>query len=401
MSFGRIVRGLSSILWAFFLLAFSYGSAQAVPIFAHQYGFSCQKCHDVIPRLNDFGEAFFENGYRLPSISKSKDVPLDPTTAAAISATISTEPTSAPTKPFIEPGPSFPFSMKLNLQSTNVPEDGFPRTVVDEVEMIAAGTIGSRLNYFGEEYLIDGGAPGLLREAWMRDQINPFDSRIPLRVQVGQFTLPLPIDVESFRESAAHYAVWDQAVGNNPFTFFDPKAGAMAMIGSRSHGTSAGFLLMNGHDSQSGLPGVGLDRMAAFQHVMGPLTLAFYRYEGRRPDGDLINRFQRTGYGLVYAQGRWESDTVLQTGWDTSMDGLGNGTPSSGGFTQLRYAFSPRVFGLLRIDGTNNAAAGLVRTSTYLIGYRPSRNARLTLENTLSHTPQTHNDVVLQYTTAY
>jgi hypothetical protein len=40
--------------------------ALAIPVFAHKYDFRCVSCHAPFPRLNDFGERFRVNGYRLP-----------------------------------------------------------------------------------------------------------------------------------------------------------------------------------------------------------------------------------------------------------------------------------------------------------------------------------------------
>jgi hypothetical protein len=379
---------------------------EALPIFAHEYDFSCQKCHSIIPRLTPFGQAFLENGYHLPMLSKrrvrSTPVPLSTPERKALEAFVQSPLPSAatlsPTQAYLQPGAAFPLAVKANLLFADAPEPGYPRGILDEFELLAAGIIGPRLSYFGEQYVIDGGANGLLREAWLRAQIAPPESRIPFAVTAGQFTLPLPIDVESFRESAAHYAVWDQTVGENPFTFFDPKLGLMATVGSRIHGTSASVALVKGHDRQSGIATVGLDDMLTLQHAAGPLTLSAYRYEGRRPGDD---HFQRTGYGAVYARGRWESDTVLQTGWDSGALGGGGGIASSGSFTQLRYAFGERIFGLFRLDGTNDTSGGFARSSTSLVGFRPAPNSRITLENTLSHSPETHNDFVLQYTVAY
>ena len=39
--------------------------ASAVPVFARKYGFSCTMCHSNMPRLNDFGQRYRANGYRL------------------------------------------------------------------------------------------------------------------------------------------------------------------------------------------------------------------------------------------------------------------------------------------------------------------------------------------------
>ncbi len=76
----------------------------AIPIFSHQYGVSCAKCHAVIPHLNEFGAAFMANGNRIPGV---------------------------------KPGPAFPVSVKVNLldSSENQGEGqngaGLPKAIVD------------------------------------------------------------------------------------------------------------------------------------------------------------------------------------------------------------------------------------------------------------------------------
>ena len=55
-------------------------SASALPIFARRYETSCTTCHAVIPKLNPFGIAFRNNGYRIPladeRLLKSQDISL-------------------------------------------------------------------------------------------------------------------------------------------------------------------------------------------------------------------------------------------------------------------------------------------------------------------------------------
>jgi hypothetical protein len=144
----------------------------AIPLFAHQYGVTCQKCHSVIPHLNAFGAAFLVNGERVPGV---------------------------------QPGPAFPVSAKVNVvdSSQNQGEGpngaGLPKAIVDEVEAFTAGAIGTRASYLVEQYVIDGGEPGLTRDAWIIDRVNPWQARIPVFAQIGSFTLPLPVDARVHR----------------------------------------------------------------------------------------------------------------------------------------------------------------------------------------------------------
>lgn len=57
---------LAIALAAAALLALRPGPAGAVPVFARKYGLNCTNCHSGFPRLNDWGQRFRANGYRLP-----------------------------------------------------------------------------------------------------------------------------------------------------------------------------------------------------------------------------------------------------------------------------------------------------------------------------------------------
>lgn len=342
--------------------------AGAIPLFGHEYGISCQKCHSVIPHLNAFGQQFMAHGYRIPGVT---------------------------------PGPAFPISTKVNLAYSSEPDPaGLPKAIVDEIELFTAGRLGKRTSYFIEQYVVDGGRHGLTRDAWVNYQASPDDARVPIYLQGGSFTLPLPVDPETFRESAQHYTIFDQMVGNNPFNFFDPKIGVEVNIGDVLRGLNVRLFAGPGHDRQSGLRTTGTDLMAYAQQAAGHFTFSTYHYAGERPDlASFRDRFERQGYGLVYIAGRWTSETVLQTGWDSSYNAAGYA--SSGGFTQLRYEIGPRVFALGRYEGTNDPTGGFTRDGVLLLGYRPTHNARVTVEDVIFHAPQTKNTLNLQYTVGY
>src|SRR5579883_2623037 len=94
--------------------------AGAIPLFSHQYGVSCEKCHSVIPHLNEFGAAFLASGDRIPGV---------------------------------QPGSAFPIAVKGNFVASNVDQGpGLPKAIVDEIELFTAGAIGNRASYLVEQY---------------------------------------------------------------------------------------------------------------------------------------------------------------------------------------------------------------------------------------------------------
>jgi hypothetical protein len=373
----RWAAAATSALYAALLWAVAARPAASIPIFAHQYGVTCEKCHSVIPHLNEFGAAFLAAGYRIPGV---------------------------------KPGPAFPISAKANLVGSSENQGdgpdgaGLPKTIVDEVELFTAGAIGSRASYLVEQYAVDGGMPGLTRDAWINDRINPWTAKIPVYAQAGSFTLPLLVDPETFRDSYQGYSLYEQTVGANSFNFFDPKIGVRAQVGDVLHGLSGQVFAGQGHDRQSGLATIGTDWMGVAQDTIGALTVGVYRYQGVRPAGNgLLDQFGRTGYNLVYNDYKhWSSETVLQTGYDSNCGIPGHsGCGSSGGFTQLRYMFNKRLYALARYEGTNAPDGGFGRDGVVMMGYGLRENARVTIEDVISHTPATMNTLNVQFTLGY
>jgi hypothetical protein len=363
------------IVAALLLLARPAEPALATPIFSHQYEVVCSKCHSVVPHLNAFGAAFMASGYRIPGVT---------------------------------PGPAFPISIKANLSDSSEHQGsgpdgaGLPKAVVDEVELFTAGAIGSRAAYFAEQYAIDGGMHGLVRDAWVIDRLNPWTAKIPLYLQAGAFTLPLPVDPETFRETAQHYANFDRTVGTNPFSFFDPKIGVRFSIGDQLRGLNMQVFAGPGHDRQSGLPSTGTDLMLYAQDGIGPVTLTAFRYAGTRPAaGGVTDGFVRYGYGVVFDQwGKLSLENVLTAGTDADC-GIATRCRSSGGFSQVRYAFNKRLFGLVRYEGADDPANGFARDTVVLLGYGPTLNSRFTIEDVITHSPATTHTMNAQFTIAY
>jgi hypothetical protein len=343
-----LVRVLVTVVAAVFGIAvFAARPAEAIPVFAHRYGLTCQACHTAVPHLTAFGEAFKADGYRVPGLARRA---------------------------------AFPVAVKVNLEYGSEAGDGLPKAVVDEVELLMGGTIGTRGAYFAEQYVVDGGRPGNTRDLWASWQITPEGARTPVSVRGGQFGLQLPLEPETFRETTDHYAIWDQTAGDNRFTFFAPKVGVEAAVGSEAHGLSGAFAAVQGHDSGSGVVAHRVDRYVYAQHARGDVVLSAYRYDGTRAIGGDDDRFWRQGYGAGIERGRMRIDAVYQHGFDTHAS-AGGALRSSGAFIQLRYELSPRAFAVARYDATQDTVFS--RAIIAGGGYRIARNARLTVFDTL------------------
>jgi hypothetical protein len=336
--------------------------ALALPIFAHRYGLSCQACHTTVPALNAFGRYFLRHGFRLPGGRGTFPV------------TVKTELTysSAGTGDSDEPGGSPPL----------------PKFIVDEVELLSAGSLGRNTSYYLEQYAVDGGFPGESRDMWVNfdryDRANdPFGPTF--HAKLGQFTLPLPVDPETQRPTLSPYLLYNQVVASNPFDLFDPDIGADLSFTDDRHGFEAHFDVLEAYTRQSGIPVSGIDFMATLSKTIGNnLTAYTYRYQGQQNISPIADRFYRQAYGLGYDSGKFGAVGIIQTGYDTSAYGFGLGAQSSGGFLQTSWTFDSALALYARYDSVYDPFNLRTNQGTLSLIVRPANRFRFTLEGTKS-----------------
>ena len=62
----RLRRTLASVALSLVALVGWAAPAEALPAFARRFNLACGACHTAVPRLNAYGEAFHENGFKPP-----------------------------------------------------------------------------------------------------------------------------------------------------------------------------------------------------------------------------------------------------------------------------------------------------------------------------------------------
>lgn len=345
------------------LVALLFGrpiTAAAIPVFAHRYGFSCQQCHTTIPRLNPFGEYFRSHGFRMPG-----------------------------------PQRVVPVAIKTNLTwSSDADPSGLPKAVVDEIELLTGGSAGRKTGYFVEQYVVDGGRPGQTRDAWLDFDLSREGANATTRVRVGQFTLALPVDPESERDTLTHYGLYDQTVGNNTFRFFDPRLGADVSIANARSGIEAHLDALAARDRPGG-GGPGTDFFATVQKKSGLISVQAYRYEGKRMVAGTSDSFWRQGFALGYARKKTALIGVVQGGGDIAGS---SHVPSGGGFVEATYDSSDALRFVGRYERTNDALAGELHQAIFAVTIRLKRNLRLTAEDLIS---QGHQSITTGLLFAY
>jgi hypothetical protein len=213
-------------------------SSYAIPAFARQYNTSCATCHSNFPKLNDFGKAFKDAGFKFPK--DDEDFIKVPPTLLGAPAQKENFPHS------IWPGsiPGLPpiglrYNTYFSYVSGNrgnfqfVPSGSFPPNFIPRTDfqpglfsIFTAGNFGSDIAFWVDEDFsvggsqVDGGlGDGYLKFVNIGRLIKlPKDS---LSLRVGQFELDLPFSqARSYNVSGYDiYSQFNIGAQSTPFAF--------------------------------------------------------------------------------------------------------------------------------------------------------------------------------------
>ena len=149
-------------------------TADAFPAFARKYGVACTACHESWPKLNDFGRAFRDRGYRMGT---GMDEPTDKPPAYWPIA--------------IRTTPGYSYTSQNNVET----DDGL-RTIGTgsfehpEIDILTGGTLGSKASFLAVIAGFGAEATAQIESAWVRlDAIggNPW-----FNLRVGKHELDQP-----------------------------------------------------------------------------------------------------------------------------------------------------------------------------------------------------------------
>jgi hypothetical protein len=285
--------------------------ARAIPAFARQYGTSCATCHVDFPKLNDFGKAFKDAGFKFPKDDESfiKIPPVllgSPAQKEVWPHTI--WPGSIPGVP--------PIGLRYNqfFQVTSGNANNFnaqlppgtvgtyiPRTDFQSgfFSIFTAGNFGDNIAFWVDDDISVSGANanGTLGDAYLRfGNVSRF-LKLPadsMTLKVGQFELDLPFtqarsynispyDIYTQTNIGAANPNFPQQFVNNAYSLSLPGKGAelsgghryggyryaIAIIDQNTSGASP-FSALNGPSATGGNSGgVGFNSDANFKDVYG------------------------------------------------------------------------------------------------------------------------------------
>ncbi len=152
----------------------------AVTPFARKYGTSCMTCHVAPPKLNAFGRAFKNLGYRMPGgdagLLKQKETSIGAPAWKQVWPD-GVWPSSIPGGEFMGIALTSNFEVNPSEEVSNQ-FDG-----IEEIGLLLGGTVGDSFSYFGDVDLFELGQPGGIGRLFF--QYN--NSSHLINVKIGQF----------------------------------------------------------------------------------------------------------------------------------------------------------------------------------------------------------------------
>jgi hypothetical protein len=210
-------------LWMTAILALA-DTAWALPIFARRFETSCVTCHVVIPKLNAFGIAFRNNGYKIPI----NDAMLIKTPDIALGAPAWKQLWPKAVWPGAIPGIP-PIAIRV-LTDLNIRPSAAVNVNFDFPNGLAAyfaGPAGDSFSFFGNVFLLGATNSLFVDRAYGQFRLFPETTgQSWLNLKVGRIdTRAEPFSSTYRRVTSQNYNVSDFRVVGNGFGFRDHDAG--------------------------------------------------------------------------------------------------------------------------------------------------------------------------------
>jgi hypothetical protein len=211
------------------LVGLSVRPAEAIPAWSRKYQTGCSTCHAPFPKLNYFGKAFRNNGYRFPG-GEDETATRQPPVSLGSDAYKRLFP-KAIWPSHIPGGPPLAVrgvSRANTFEDTRTTTFEFPH----EFELLTGGTLGETFSFFGELEIENEANENELG----MDLMLQYDPRPWLHVRLGSLTVH-PIS-DALRLTAAHYSPYDTRTtpGSKTLTAANPNRSTATLSMSAATG---------------------------------------------------------------------------------------------------------------------------------------------------------------------
>lgn len=334
-------------------------SAQAIPVFARKYGFNCTMCHSAYPRLNDFGQRFRRNGYRIPGRENIEKMVYE---------------TQAP------------FAMRTSVGYNsdvfrNTPDaTNVSQFQLNGLDILSAGLLGPNVGYFAVYTPEIKGTRGVAPQTGMLESANvilTMKNTTWFTARIGRFEPAYAVFSAKRSLTVAPYEVYDFSSPNG-VPFSDTQTGIeFAGWGRSGYRYAAGIVNGSGSNSDSDAP---LDFYARGEKVFGAgegqtagqrVGVTVYRGVARPAVPMTRKSFVRVGADASLNMGAWNLGVQYLHGEDNKdLWGADRTVTFDGGFTELLYQPNTHLVGFARYDWVSTPSDLRAGVSRWTVGSR-------------------------------
>lgn len=360
-----------------FLTVAAAAPLEAIPPFARRYGLTCMSCHDPVPRLNAFGEAFAARGFTLMD---------DDTTGA-----------SSYGDPLLSVNTVFPAGVRFDAYfrwragAGGGTDFQSPYTV----KLLSGGNVARNISYYLYLMMAENGTIGALEDAWVMFR-RPLG--VPADVTFGQFQIIDPLWKRETRVTLEDYAVLRARPGSSAAGLTYDRG--IIVSGALAGGTNLFLEVLNGNGIAAAGAEGAFDSDASkagaliLTQAVGPFQLGLLGYYGRQAFTPTGGPAARSTTRMIGPMVRWEGSRVsagaqylYRDDSDPAFTGLAlPRATTTGGFAELLLWPRGRgtrvilagLYNLVRSDDPSIE----VETATFNASYLAARNVRLAAEAT-------------------
>jgi len=351
--------------------------ADAIPAFARKYQTSCITCHSTFPKLNTFGETFRRSGYRIPDVDK-RYVKVKPVQMGAPAwKEVWPDGVWPGTLPGLPPLSLLARSL-YRYDSGAVTKHDF--TFPDEIELLAAGTIGDNISFFGSIALVEDNKFGGVELLFLHfgNLLSATTAPRFINLTIGQFEpafIPLSL---SRRLTHNRYLFSTATVGKNAFTLSTQRGIEVNGIVKSRMEYAFGVVNGNGIDDGSDpgaldnnsrkdyylqvgykFKGIGLDGLGIEGGWLPgdwkerSLTIGAFGYSGENRIEDPVvfnDRFYRYGFNFNLQYGSSSLLGAIVTGNHDNPDGNHIGKDITTYLVEGDFLLYPWLTGIVRYE---------------------------------------------------
>jgi hypothetical protein len=280
----------------FIFLIFSFllpEDSNAIPAFARKYKISCNTCHQVFPRLKEYGDEFAGNGF----IIKEKETERSYVTAGDELLWLNKD---------------FPIAARIDLFATHEQgqhvENDFQ--IPWGLKLLSGGTLYKNIGYYFYFYMQEHGEVAGIEDAYIHFD-NIFSTN--LDVMIGQFQICDPLMKRELRLTYEDYMIYKTYIGSSNMNLAYDR-GFILAYGVEKTGTDLVGMVVNGN----GKPEAVDDKLDQDNHksvalrvnqgIMDFMSIGGFYYTGKEdsPDSNRTNKVTYYGPDLTFGMGPFE-----------------------------------------------------------------------------------------------